>query len=94
MQGGASTLRSGCGSAVVEIALDDLAVDLALGKRARAVCARVIGDVVTVSKVEHGEDEAVPLDLDGAAFGDLFGGAKLEHRLGHGVDWILVVAAF
>ena len=61
---------------VVEIALDDLAVDLALGERARAVRAGIVGHEEAAAEVEDREDEALALDLERAAFRDLAGRAQ------------------
>jgi len=69
-------------AALVEIALDDLAVDLALRERARAVRAEVVHRVVFTVDVEHGEHQAAGLDLERAAGRDIRGAAQIN-PLGH-----------
>src|SRR5207248_6040493 len=68
----------------VEIALDDLAVDLALGKGSGTVRARIVGDEEPSAEIEHGEDQSVALDLDGRALGHFGGRAEVQKSGGIG----------
>ena len=57
--------------ALMEIALDLVAVERALGQRSRSVRARVVGDVERAADVVHRERETGRLDLSDLADGDV-----------------------
>src|SRR5436190_14793302 len=66
--------------AVVEIALDDVAIDIALVQQAGAVGAEIVGDVELAVQVEHGELQIVGLDPNGLAFGNRIDIAEFYFR--------------
>src|SRR4051812_2718334 len=71
--------------AVVEVALDHVAVDEALRQRAGAVGAGVVGDVKLPVDIEDGDRHASRLDAERGSGGNLVGFAKFNsgrHRGG------------
>jgi hypothetical protein len=75
-------------AALVEIALDDLAVDLAFGERAGPMRARVVGDIETPGQVEDGQHEVVVLDLQRTPLRHLVGIAKSNQGRDVGHWWV------
>src|ERR1043166_8756228 len=69
--------------AVVEVALDDVAVDIALRERARPVGAEVIGHVVLAVDIVAAQNEGAALCRDRIAGRDV-GGAAQINAVGHG----------
>ena len=72
--------------AVVEIALDHLALDVAFRERARPVRAQVVQHIEGAVEIEDGEHEAVRLDLLPRAFIDFGSLAQFDRRHGLLVD--------
>src|SRR5262249_36651930 len=70
--------------AVVEIAFDDIAIDIALRKRAGAMRAQVVGDEEFAIDIEYRQCQIVDLDLKRGAGRDLAGGAEIETFGGRG----------
>ena len=62
-------------AALMEVALDDLPVEVALRERAGPVRARVVGHVKASVHVEDGQTQVVGFDFEGLAGADLVGGA-------------------
>ena len=68
----------------MEIALDDVVLEIAFGQRARPVRAHVVGDEELAADVEHRQRQILNLDLERVAGGDLVGAAQFDPLSRHG----------
>src|SRR5688572_11545484 len=57
--------------AIVEVALDDVAVDFAFRQPPGPVCTCVVDDVISIADSEHGDDEVADRDLQALRIRDL-----------------------
>src|SRR6476661_3144944 len=65
----------------VKIALDDIAVQVALRKRAGAVSTRIVSDEELTIDVEHRQSQATDLHLECGAVRNVSGAAELNSAL-------------
>ena len=63
---------------IVEIALDHVAIDIALRQRARTMGAHVVGDEKLAIDIEYRERQILDLDFQRSAGRHLAGGAEIK----------------
>ena len=64
--------------AVMKIALNDVAIDKALGQRARTMGTGVVGDVVLAVKIEYRDGQAAGFHPERVTGGNLIGFAEFD----------------
>ena len=72
--------------ALVEIAFDDVAVEIALGQFARPVGAGIVGDEEVAADMVDGQLQVAVLDLDDLAVAHIRLGTELDQISGLGAE--------
>jgi hypothetical protein len=62
----------------VKIALDHIALDIALGQGSGTMLAGIVGDIELALDVKHRKRQRARLDPQGGALGNIVGAAKFD----------------